>query len=184
MMTSSNGTFSALLAICAGNSPVSGDFPAQRPVTRSFGVFFDLRLYKLLRKQWRGWWFETPSRPLWRQCNACQCFDMHNVILVSRCGCWYDRYDLYRACRWAVLSLYNKLKSCFNDVMCGTNIYLQWHISVHITAYVYPHNHLNCSHYLAHCSDPVILVYTGGIVNLPRRNSNPPRRNRYTAWVE
>ena len=37
-------TFSALLAICAGNSPVPGEFPTQRPVTRSFGVFFDLRL--------------------------------------------------------------------------------------------------------------------------------------------
>ena len=37
-------TFSALLAICAGNSPVAGEFPAQRPVTRSFDVFFDLRL--------------------------------------------------------------------------------------------------------------------------------------------
>ena len=32
---------SALLAICAGNSPVSGDFPAQRPVARSFDLFFD-----------------------------------------------------------------------------------------------------------------------------------------------
>ena len=32
-------TFSALLAICAGNSPVTGEFPAQRPVTRSFEVF-------------------------------------------------------------------------------------------------------------------------------------------------
>ena len=37
-------TFSALLAICAGNSSVTGEFPAQRPVTRSFDVFFDLRL--------------------------------------------------------------------------------------------------------------------------------------------
>ena len=37
-------TFSALLAICARNSPVSGEFPAQRPVTLSFDVFFDLRL--------------------------------------------------------------------------------------------------------------------------------------------
>ena len=37
-------TFSALLAICAGNSPVPGEFPAQRPVARSFDVFFDLRL--------------------------------------------------------------------------------------------------------------------------------------------
>ena len=59
-------TFSALLAICAGNSPVTGEFPTQRPVTRSFDVFFDLRLNK---QSW-GWWFETLSRPLWRQCNA------------------------------------------------------------------------------------------------------------------
>ena len=36
-------TFSVLLALCAGNSPVSGEFPLQRPVTRSFDVFFDLR---------------------------------------------------------------------------------------------------------------------------------------------
>ena len=41
-------TFIALLAICAGNSPVTGEFPAQRPVTRSFGVFFDLRQNKQL----------------------------------------------------------------------------------------------------------------------------------------
>ena len=37
-------TFSALLAICAGKSPVPGEFPTQRPMTRSFDVFFDLRL--------------------------------------------------------------------------------------------------------------------------------------------
>ena len=33
MMTLSNGKISALLAISAGNSPVPGEFPAQRPVT-------------------------------------------------------------------------------------------------------------------------------------------------------
>ena len=44
-------TFSALLAICAGNSPVPGEFPAQRPVTQSFDVFFHLRLNKRLSKQ-------------------------------------------------------------------------------------------------------------------------------------
>ena len=42
--------FSALLVICAGNSPVSNEFPAQRPVARSFDVFFDLRLNK--RSTW------------------------------------------------------------------------------------------------------------------------------------
>ena len=60
-------TFSALLAICAGNSPVPGDFPTQRPVTRSFDVFFDLCLNKKLSKQSWDWWFETLSCPLWRQ---------------------------------------------------------------------------------------------------------------------
>ena len=38
-------TFSALLAICAGNSPVTSEFSSQRPVTRNFDVFFDLRLW-------------------------------------------------------------------------------------------------------------------------------------------
>ena len=60
-------TFSALLALCVGNLPVSGEFPAQRPVTQSFDVFFDL--LKRLSKHSRGWWFETLSRALWRHCN-------------------------------------------------------------------------------------------------------------------
>ena len=63
--------FSAWLALCAGNSPVPGEFPTQRPVTQSFDVFFDLRLNKRLSKQPWGWWFETPSWSLWRQCNEC-----------------------------------------------------------------------------------------------------------------
>ena len=62
-------TFSALLAICAGNSPVPGEFPAQRPATRGFGVFFDLCLNKRLGKQPWGWWFEALSCPLKRHCN-------------------------------------------------------------------------------------------------------------------
>ena len=67
-------TFSALLALCAKNSPVTGEFPAQRPVTRSFDVFFDLRLNTRLSKQSWGRWFETPSRPLWPHCTvACTC---------------------------------------------------------------------------------------------------------------
>ena len=56
--------FSTLPVRCAGNSPVTAEFPSQGPVTRSFGVFFDLRLNKRLSKQSRQWWFETPSRLL------------------------------------------------------------------------------------------------------------------------
>ena len=63
-------TFSALLAICAGNSPVSGEFPAQRPVTRSFDVFFDLCLSKRLIKDSWGWRFEMPLHSLWCHCNG------------------------------------------------------------------------------------------------------------------
>ena len=62
-------TSSAFLAFCEGNSPVTGEFPSQRPVTRGFEVFFDLSLNKRLSKQSRRWRFETPSRPLWRHCN-------------------------------------------------------------------------------------------------------------------
>ena len=71
MMASSIGTFFVLLASCAGNSPVTGEFPSQRPVTRSFGVFFDLRLNnQQLSKQWRRRRFETPSCSSWRHCNG------------------------------------------------------------------------------------------------------------------
>ena len=65
-------TFSTLLAFCAGNSPVTSEFPMQRPVTRSFDVFFDPCLDQQLSKQQRRWWFETPSHSLWRQCNGFQ----------------------------------------------------------------------------------------------------------------
>ena len=43
-------TFSTLLAICAGKSSITGEFPAQRAVTRSFDVIIDLGLNKWLGK--------------------------------------------------------------------------------------------------------------------------------------
>ena len=61
--------FSALLALCVGNSPVTGEFPTQRPVTRSFDVFLICALNKRLSKQSWSWWSETPSRSLWCHCN-------------------------------------------------------------------------------------------------------------------
>ena len=63
-------TYTALLALCAGNSPVTSEFPSERPVTRRFDVFFNLCLNKLLSKQSRGWWFETPSRSPWCHCSV------------------------------------------------------------------------------------------------------------------
>ena len=63
-------TFSALLDLCAGNSPVTGEFPSQRPLTWSFGVIFVLRLNKRLSKQSRRRCFETPSRS-YNDVNVC-----------------------------------------------------------------------------------------------------------------
>ena len=82
-------TSSALLAICAGKSPVPGELPAQRPVTRSFDVFFDLRLNKRLGKQSSGWWFETLSCPLWRHCNGAlygPCLQWVRLVCASNHG--------------------------------------------------------------------------------------------------
>ena len=81
--------------------PVTGELPAQRPVTRSFDVFFDLSLNKRLSKQSRRRWFETPSCSLWRHCNGgrtqwqvagpgavCEWvrfsphLNMHNIIII------------------------------------------------------------------------------------------------------
>ena len=70
MMTSSNGNIFRVTGHLCGEFTGPGEFPTQRPVTRSFDVFFDLSLSKRLSKQSRGWWFQTQSRPLWRHCNV------------------------------------------------------------------------------------------------------------------
>ena len=63
-------TFSALLGLCARNSPVTGEFPSQRPVTQSFEIIFDLGLNQRWSKQSWGWWLENPPRSLLRHCNG------------------------------------------------------------------------------------------------------------------
>ena len=78
-------TFSALLAICAGNSPVTSEFHTQRPVTRSF----DLHPNKRLSKQWWGWWFEALSCPLWRHLN-----EMANICYINN----MDLVSIFRCC--------------------------------------------------------------------------------------
>ena len=87
-------TFSALLAICAGNSPVPGEYPTQRPVTRSFDVFFDLPLNKLVSKHSWGWWFGTLSGPLWR----------HNNVSTICCS-WISTIDFGVAMLFVTLSV-------------------------------------------------------------------------------
>ena len=67
MMTSSNGNIFRVTGPLCGEFTGPGEIPAQRPVTRSFDVFFDVRPNKRLSKQPWGWWFKTSSWSLWRQ---------------------------------------------------------------------------------------------------------------------
>ena len=94
-------TFSALLAICAGNSLVTGEFPAQRPVMWSFDVFFDQCPNKWLSKQPWGWWFEMPSCSLWCHYNvkqwysqvwqSCHCDDLSGAIFKGFVSLTFSR---------------------------------------------------------------------------------------------
>ena len=69
-MMSSNANIWRITGHLCGEFTGHRWIPRQRLVTRSFDLFFDLRLNKRLNKQWWGWWFETPSRPLWRHSNG------------------------------------------------------------------------------------------------------------------
>ena len=114
-------TFSALLAIYAGNSAVHGEFPTQRPVTRSFDVFFDVRPNKQLSKQSWGWWFETLSPSLWRHRNV-QHQHQHHRHRTSSCdyiwiflnfmmilSCWWFILPSIRSdCDWICISIWVK----------------------------------------------------------------------------
>ena len=75
-----------------GDSPATGEFLAQRPVTRSFNVFFDLRLNKHLSKQSWEWWFETASSSLWLQCNETHSGSLMLLYCLLSCMCYFP-YD-------------------------------------------------------------------------------------------
>ena len=70
MMTSSNGNIFRVTGHLCGKFTGPRWISRTKPVTRSFDVFFDLRLNKRLSKQPWGWWFETPAWSLWRHRNG------------------------------------------------------------------------------------------------------------------
>ena len=119
--------FSALLALCAENSPVTGEFSSQRPVTGSFDVFLDLRLSKRLSTQSRRHWFETPSRTLWRHCNeifwshqkhphALGCQNRRHIFrILDNDRCQTSQYDIknFTCANWnTICSMQNFALTC------------------------------------------------------------------------
>ena len=121
-------TFSALLALCAGNSPVSCEFPAQRPVMRSFDVSFELRLNKWLSIQSRGWWFETLSRSWCRHCNEVNSYgaqyDLFSVqIRTRKVYHEYEKIAFDNRLTWHCFGTFMTLIDilfiiCFREFMC------------------------------------------------------------------
>ena len=113
-------TFSALLALCARSSRVTGEFSWQRPVTRSFDVFFDLSLNKWLSKRLRRQWFEMPSHSLW-----CHCNEWEKALHSNIDSHWLNPHP-----EWSLLvfSLPNNLKlthqSCFKFSSSYQNMYI------------------------------------------------------------
>ena len=92
-------------------------WPSQRPVTRSFDVFFDLCLNKRLSKQSCGGWFETPSRPLWRHRNACVFRHVYDYLrcvedMAQNYGCSYTAADWQEKLSRNVLEADLKLSWC------------------------------------------------------------------------
>ena len=102
-------------------STVTCGFPSQRPVTRSFDVFFNLRLNKQLSKHSRRRWFKRPSRSLWRHCNGIGTRNPYHSLhgCIHRILFSHDARDI-------IWSLHMALKS---DMRLG-NIEL-WILQIH-----------------------------------------------------
>ena len=83
MMTSSNGNIFRITGPLCWNPPVTGGFPSQRPVMRSFDVFFDLRLNKRLSKQARRQWFDMPLHLLWHHCNDFKADQLWKFVKIN-----------------------------------------------------------------------------------------------------
>ena len=108
MMTSSNGNIFHVIGHLCGVFTGHRWSPAQRPVTQSFGVFFDMCLNKRLSKQSWCWWFETPSPPWWRHNNEWWRYNMEKLfILLFICSNFLHKGQVTRYFDvWFVVSLY------------------------------------------------------------------------------
>ena len=119
MMTLSYGNIFRVTGPLCGEFTGPGEFPTQRPVTRSFDVLFDLRLNTRLSKQPWGWWFEMPSWSLWRHRNGYKVlgicsyreFSVHPFSQTAKGFIW-----IYLVCvpYWNVIHIL----SCLISVLC------------------------------------------------------------------
>ena len=117
-MTSSNGNIFRVTGHLCGEFTGHRWIPAQRPVTRSFDVFFDLRLNKRLSKQSWGWRFETLSHPLWRHFNVLSGMVSYTCVVSV---CMLDKNHKYTVTFPRNISSHKRNYSRVNPVLCICN---------------------------------------------------------------
>ena len=117
MTTSSNGDIFRVIGYLCGEFTGPGEFPTQRPVTRSFDVFFDLRLNKRLSKQSWGWWFETLSRSLWRHCNETNWWKCTTFKPLTLWGIHVLNQEMFTVCQFIIIGLDNGLSPAFLSIL-------------------------------------------------------------------
>ena len=126
-------TFSALLALCEGNPPVTGGFPSQKPVTRTFDVFFDQRLNKRLANT-------RDAGDLRRHCDHYYVIVMTSAVTVvttfgSRTGTW-RLYSQVLFCHTisfpVILCSINDITFAVQVLLCGCIVFVTLRLLLHI----------------------------------------------------
>ena len=144
-MTSSNGNIFRVTGPLCGEFTGPGEFPAQRPVTRSFDVFFDLSLNKRLSKQSWGWWFETSSGSLWHHCNDTSNGDVLCVSSVLAKNCWKNsKFVVNLSLMWCqCIGIYGASPDAhtrFRALLCFAAVMYRFGtVLVHILEYYFTH---------------------------------------------
>ena len=85
--------------------------------TRSFGVFFDLRLNNPLSKQSQGWGLKTLSRPLWRHCNVSNFREIEQPLIPYFATPWI------REVFWGDVLRFNTLRPRQNERRFADDIF-------------------------------------------------------------
>ena len=156
-------TLSALLALCEENPPITGGFPSQRPVTRSFDIFFDMRLNKWLSKQSRWWWFETPWRSLWRHCNAENC-QSHRTVTIPLAS-YSVPYSLWYITAYVIWHHCERLSVSNHRQLCWISFITKWLKITHLKILLFPFS-------------PFYFKVIQRVIELQRKCN--PRSMRYT----
>ena len=150
-------TFFASLAFVRGIHRWLVNYPAQRPVTRSFDVFFDLHLNKQLSKQSWCWWFETPWRLLWRHFNDIRGSALDNFGLMLPSTFWNTCYIFHKNGRrwlgrhrtpyWHVITKkWMRMIYMRVGLYYSTSFVLPRHVSLLLNAMLYFRIHISIKH--------------------------------------